>query len=91
MTCSCKPLNWLKPKYFLVPCVCQFRLNSFFSNGILYKFATHKDTTFFYTYKFYTYFCFDNKRKYFGYCKKNILSESESIAKLADFIDDELC
>jgi len=62
-------------------------LNSFFINGILSKFATHKDTTFFYTYKFYNNSILDTKENILILAKKTILSESESIAKLIDFID----
>jgi arabinose-5-phosphate isomerase len=62
-------------------------LISFFINGILSKFATHKDTTFFYTYKFYNNSILDTKENILILAKKTILSESESIAKLIDFID----
>lgn len=54
----------------------------------MYKFATHKDTNFFYTYKFYTFSVLITKENILAIAKKTILSESESIAKLADFIDE---
>jgi len=63
-------------------------LNSFFVNSILYKFATHKDTTFFYTYKFYNNSILITKENILASAKKTILSESEAIAKLVDFLDD---
>jgi len=54
----------------------------------LYKFATHKDTTFFYTYKFYNNSILITKENILASAKKTILSESEAIAKLVDFLDD---
>jgi arabinose-5-phosphate isomerase len=63
-------------------------LDSFFVNGILYKFAPHKDTTFFYTRKFYTISILITKENILASAKKTLLSESESIAKLIDFLDD---
>lgn len=54
----------------------------------MYKFATHKDTNFFYTYKFYNNSVLINKENIINVAKKTILSESESIAKLADLLDD---
>jgi arabinose-5-phosphate isomerase len=62
-------------------------LNSFFINGILSKFATPKDTNFFHTHKFYNNSILDTKENILILAKKTILSESESIAKLIDFID----
>jgi arabinose-5-phosphate isomerase len=47
----------------------------------------HKDNNFFYTYKFYTKSILDTKENILILAKKTILSESESIAKLIDFID----
>ena len=63
-------------------------MNSFFVNSILYKFATHKDTTFFYTYKFYNNSILITKENILASAKKTILSESEAISKLVDFLDD---
>ena len=54
----------------------------------MYKFATHKDTTFFYTYKFYNNSILITKENILASAKKTILSESEAIAKLVDFLDD---
>jgi len=54
----------------------------------LYKFAPHKDTTFFYTRKFYTISILITKENILASAKKTLLSESESIAKLIDFLDD---
>ena len=54
----------------------------------LYKFATHKDTNFFYTYKFYNNSVLITKENILATAKKTILSESQSIAKLADFLDE---
>jgi arabinose-5-phosphate isomerase len=62
-------------------------LNSFFINGILSKFAFYKGTNFFHTYKFYTNSILKNTETILTLAKKTILSESESIAKLADYID----
>lgn len=53
----------------------------------MYKFAAHKDTTFFYTYKFYNNSVLITKESIIAVAKKTILSESESIAKLITFID----
>ena len=52
-----------------------------------HKFAPHKDTTFFYTYKFYKNSILNTKENILISAKKTILSESESIAKLIDYID----
>ena len=54
----------------------------------MYKFAPHKDTTFFYTRKFYTISILITKENILASAKKTLLSESESIAKLIDFLDD---
>lgn len=54
----------------------------------MYKFATHKDTNFFYTYKFYNNSVLINNEKILATAKKTILSESTTIAKLADFLDE---
>ena len=54
----------------------------------MYKFATHKDTTFFYTYKFYNNSILITKENILASAKKTILSESEAISKLVDFLDD---
>ena len=54
----------------------------------MYKFATHKDTTFFYTHKFYNISILISKENILASAKKTILSESESIAKLVDFLDE---
>jgi arabinose-5-phosphate isomerase len=62
-------------------------LNSFFINGILHKFAKHKDTTFFYTYKFNINSILISKEKILISAKNTIVSESNSIAKLADLLD----
>jgi arabinose-5-phosphate isomerase len=64
-------------------------LNSFLVNGILYKFAVHKDTTFFNTHKLYTISVLITKENILATAKKTILSESESIAKLIDFLTDD--
>jgi arabinose-5-phosphate isomerase len=63
-------------------------LNSFFINGILHKFAKHKDTTFFYIYKLYINSVLISKEKILNTAKKTFLSESDSIAKLVDLLDD---
>jgi arabinose-5-phosphate isomerase len=47
----------------------------------------NKDSNFFYTHKFYTKSILDTKENIVILAKKTILSESESIAKLIDFID----
>lgn len=54
----------------------------------MYKFATHKDTNFFYTYKFYNNSVLITQENILATAKKTILSESKSIAKLADFLDE---
>jgi arabinose-5-phosphate isomerase len=64
-------------------------LNSFLLNGILYKFAEHKDTTFFNTHKLYTNSVLTTKENILATAKKTILSESESIAKLTDLLTDD--
>lgn len=48
----------------------------------------YKDTNFFYTYKYYNNSVLINKENILAHAKKTILSESESIAKLADFLDE---
>ena len=62
-------------------------MNSFFINGILHKFAPHKDTTFFYTYKFYINSILITKENILNSARNTIISESNSISKLADFLD----
>jgi len=57
--------------------------------GFLYKFATHKYTTFFYTYKFYNKSELTTKENILAAAKRTILSESEAIAGLNDFLDDQ--
>jgi arabinose-5-phosphate isomerase len=54
----------------------------------LHKFAPHKDTTFFYTNKFYSDSILTNKENILATAKKTILSESKSIAKLSDLLDE---
>ena len=54
----------------------------------MYKFATHKDTIFFYTHKFYNISILITKENILASAKKTILSESEAIAKLIDFLDE---
>jgi arabinose-5-phosphate isomerase len=53
----------------------------------LYKFASHKDTIFFYKHKF-NYSVLISTPNILASAKKTILSESLSISKLADFLDD---
>jgi arabinose-5-phosphate isomerase len=53
----------------------------------LYKFAPHKDTIFFYKHKF-NYSVLISTPNILASAKKTILSESLSISKLADFLDD---
>jgi arabinose-5-phosphate isomerase len=64
-------------------------LNSFFFNGILHKFAKHKDTTFFITYKLYTISVLTKKENIMAIASKTILAESEAIAKLAALLNDD--
>jgi arabinose-5-phosphate isomerase len=52
----------------------------------LYKFASHKDTIFFYKHKF-NYSVLITTPNILASAKKTILSESLSISKLADFLD----
>ena len=54
----------------------------------MHKFAPHKDTTFFYTNKFYSDSILTNKENILATAKKTILSESKSIAKLSDLLDE---
>jgi arabinose-5-phosphate isomerase len=61
-------------------------LNSFLVNGILHKFAAHKDTNFFNKYKLYTISVLITKENILATAQKTILSESKSIAKLIDFL-----
>ena len=53
----------------------------------MYKFASHKDTIFFYKHKF-NYSVLITTPNILASAKKTILSESLSISKLADFLDD---
>jgi arabinose-5-phosphate isomerase len=62
-------------------------LNSFFIKGILYKFAPHKDTTFFYTNKFYKISVLNSSQTITAIAKRTITTESKAITKLLDFID----
>jgi arabinose-5-phosphate isomerase len=62
-------------------------LNSFFINGILSKFAPLKILISFILTNFYKNSILDTKENILISAKKTILSESESIAKLIDFID----
>jgi len=62
-------------------------LNSFFIKGILYKFAPHKDTTFFYTNKFYKISVLNLSKTITAIAKKTITTESKAITKLLDFIN----
>jgi arabinose-5-phosphate isomerase len=55
---------------------------------ILHKFAPHKDTTFFETYKFYKYTILITSEKILNSAKRTILAESESIEKLVNFLDE---
>lgn len=52
----------------------------------MYKFASHKDTIFFYKHKF-NYSVLKSTPNILASAKKTILSESLSISKLADFLD----
>jgi arabinose-5-phosphate isomerase len=52
----------------------------------LYKFASYKDTIFFYNHKF-NYSVLITAKNILASAKKTILSESQSISKLADFLD----
>lgn len=54
----------------------------------LHKFAPHKDTNFFYTHKFYTILILITRENILASARKTILSESEAIAKLIDFLDE---
>jgi arabinose-5-phosphate isomerase len=62
-------------------------LNSFFINGILSKFARLKILISFIHTNFYKNSILDTKENILMLAKSTILSESESIAKLIDFID----
>jgi arabinose-5-phosphate isomerase len=62
-------------------------LNSFFINGILSKFARLKILLSFIHTNFYKNSILDTKENILMLAKNTILSESESIAKLIDFID----
>jgi arabinose-5-phosphate isomerase len=55
----------------------------------LHKFASHKDTTFFYNYKFYIISVLITKEKILHTAKKTILAESEAIANLIPLLDDD--
>lgn len=54
----------------------------------MHKFAPHKDTTFFYINKFYSNSVLINNENILVIAKKTILSESKSIAKLSDLLDE---
>lgn len=54
----------------------------------MHKFALYKDTTFFYTNKFYSNSVLINNENILVTAKKTILSESKSIAKLSDLLDE---
>lgn len=53
----------------------------------MYKFATHKYTTFFYTHKFYNFSALTSNQNIAAVAKRTILAESEAITGLVDFID----
>lgn len=57
--------------------------------GILYKFALHKDTTFFYINKFYKLSILNSLQTITATAKKTITTESKAITKLLDFINDD--
>jgi len=64
-------------------------LNSFFFNGILHKFAQHKDTTFFYNHKFYNKSVLIEKEAILASAKKTILAESKAIANLSELLTND--
>jgi arabinose-5-phosphate isomerase len=64
-------------------------LNSFFFNGILHKFAQHKDTTFFYNHKFYKKSVLIEKEAILASAKKTILAESKAIANLSELLTND--
>jgi len=57
--------------------------------GILHKFAQHKDTTFFYTRKFYKKSVLIKKETILATAKNTILSESKAIANLSALLTDD--
>ncbi len=57
--------------------------------GNLHKFAKHKDTTFFFINKTYNYTILKSKDTLLAIAKRTILSESESVAKLVNYLNDD--
>src|SRR5690554_623889 len=89
ITCSCKPLNWLKPKCFFSS-LSKSISDDFISYKTIFlrKFASHKDITLFDNYKTFNSNVLTTQQSILKTAKETILSESNSVAKLVDLLDD---
>src|SRR5690554_1178126 len=89
ITCSCKPLNWLKPKCFFSS-LSKSISDDFISYKTIFlrKFASHKDITLFDNYKTFNSNVLTTQQSILKTAKETILSESNSIAQLIDFLDE---
>lgn len=88
MTCSCNPLNWLKPKYFFNS-LCMSISFEFILYYVVFCINLHYiKIQLSFTHTNFNHSVLITKENILASAKKTILSESKAIAKLADFVDE---
>lgn len=88
MTCSCNPLNWLKPKYFFNSLCMSISFEFILYYVVFCINLQHLKVQISFTHTNFNYSVLISKENILASAKKTILSESQSIAKLTDFLDE---